>query len=210
MHRFIGQHDIRRDQMRNSVALAARHAPFDVRTNGAYTWIHVRSLRKDQQEKMKKVIIMRGCPGAGKSYRATQHVKNAEAVGSSSKTVSADDYFMIGGRYVWDPKKLGAAHAACFSAFIDALLSHVELVIVDNTNITINEFETYVRVALLADYDVVIDEIKPDADSIAMWHARCVHAVPLASILKRSKQWENFNVHDMIERYAQRTPVADV
>ena len=142
---------------------------------------------------MKRVRIMRGLPGSGKSTRATKAAEEARARGELTVVVGADHYFTRpDGSYEFRGNKLTEAHRECFSKFVDALFNHTHLVIVDNTNIKLDEFDLYLKVALLAGYAVEIDEVKPkDGNEIKAWHARCVHGVPLDKMQSRWSQWED-------------------
>ena len=60
---------------------------------------------------MRRVIIMRGLPGSGKSTEAKSYILTHGAV-----VVSADDFFMVAGKYRYNPAKIGDAHVACMRA----------------------------------------------------------------------------------------------
>lgn len=145
---------------------------------------------------MKTVVINRGLPGSGKSTRARRRwAYHTEVRGHKSIVVSADDYFMQDGKYVFNGSKIRDAHAQCFSRFLDALLDGHDLVIVDNTNTQVWEFENYIRVAKLAGYDIVIDEtIAKDSAEIEMWCKRCTHGVPLDKMKQMHQRWEPFDI----------------
>jgi predicted ATPase len=78
----------------------------------------------------KLVYILRGIPGAGKSFLAEELVKNNK----SSIVCCADDYFLIDGKYLWTYEGLYAAHLYCQSKFKKALADNLELIIVSNTS----------------------------------------------------------------------------
>lgn len=136
---------------------------------------------------------MRGLPGSGKSTRALKLFEAAKDKNESVMIVSADDYFTKpDGSYEFKANRLGEAHAKCLRDFIDALYAGFELVIVDNTNIRLEEFETYLQVATLAGAKIEIDGCKPkDTAELEMWHKRCVHGVPLESMKRRAGQWQD-------------------
>jgi len=98
---------------------------------------------------MKKVIILSGVSGSGKSTYAKKLWNELEP-GQYSTIVSADDYFMASDgeclEYKFDPSKLGIAHGVCFRNFLEAIDSEkgYSLVIVDNTNTTSEEIAPYV------------------------------------------------------------------
>lgn len=94
---------------------------------------------------MKHMVIMRGLPGSGKSYRARQLSELAKTEGLSCEVFSTDDLFMVGGVYRYNPEKVAEYHEATQYAVWDAINREVDLIIVDNTNITRAEIEPYIR-----------------------------------------------------------------
>lgn len=88
---------------------------------------------------MKEVIIMSGVSGSGKSTVA----KNCATINRPALILSADDYFMLGERYVFDPMKIGEAHKDCFKRYLQALASDEPSIVVDNTNIEPWEIAPY-------------------------------------------------------------------
>jgi predicted kinase len=142
---------------------------------------------------MKKVLlIMRGCPGSGKSHYSNERVVEANDRGLSVQICSADHYFVqAGGTYEFKPHKLCDAHAECLRCCIDALYRGVELVIIDNTNTRLREFETYAKLATAMGYEIQIKELRPSSNSdIETWHQRCLHHVPLDKIRQMDDRWE--------------------
>lgn len=136
---------------------------------------------------MKKVIIMRAIPGSGKSTFAKQLAKEVDKAGGSAKIVSADDYFYnLGeGKYKFDVTKIGDAHAGCMRAFIEALQTDVNVVIVDNTNLGIPEISPYRLVAAAYGYPVEVKQVEEDVDVAA---SRNQHGVP-ADAIERMHQY---------------------
>src|SRR5262245_10531054 len=96
---------------------------------------------------MKKVIVLSGVSGSGKSTYAKK-ILNDSSHGNVA-IVSADDYFMIGGKYQFDPLKLSWAHGECFRKFLLVIdrdgrcSSAANIVVVDNTNTTSEEIAPY-------------------------------------------------------------------
>lgn len=128
---------------------------------------------------MKLVLVLQGVPGSGKSYFAADRLTRAHA---QVVTCSADDYFVQlgGGKYAFDPSKLGEAHGACFRKFIATVQKgQAEMVIVDNTNTTVAEISPYVLAAEAFGYEVEILRINCDPEVAA---ARNTHGVPPAAI----------------------------
>lgn len=125
-----------------------------------------------------KVVIMRGLPGSGKSHYAKNNFPGAI-------TLSSDHYFINSdGEYVYDPAKIGSAHAWCFKSFIKCLTeaSSSDVLVVDNTNISAVEIAPYVMAAnAFGVRDVHI--ITVECDPIKA-HSRNAHGVPLETVQK--------------------------
>lgn len=140
------------------------------------------------------VVIYRGIPGSGKSMAAFNRAYANAQEGSTSCIVSADNYFMKSGRYVFDPTKLKQAHEECFNRFLDALIKRIGTVIVDNTNTQLWEFMTYLKVAIAANYDFEVIEFKPeDSSDMQRWAERCIHRVPYDKVKQMNSRFETFN-----------------
>ena len=130
----------------------------------------------------KRVKVMRGISGAGKSTMAKKLI--AEALSKDERAVicSADDFFMDdSGKYQFNPALLGAAHKSCLRNFLTALQDEVDLVVVDNTNINVEDMAPYVALGEALDYDVEIIQVDTPS-SVAM--LRNVHGVPPAGVLR--------------------------
>jgi 2'-5' RNA ligase len=97
----------------------------------------------------KKAIIMRGVPGAGKSYYLSEHYPDAAVA-------SADDFFTRHGRYKYVPKLAWLAHKTCFENYVSYLDANLPLVAVDNTNLTKSEIKKYRDVAIDHGYEPTI------------------------------------------------------
>jgi len=120
---------------------------------------------------MKKVVIMIGCSGAGKSETANElvneYVKNIRNRSFTDRgrpiIASADNYHPNG---AFSKDKLDEAHSKCIQVFIDALLenrhSEHSLIIVDNTNTRVDEFSTYYRVARAYNHEVTFMFVNAD------------------------------------------------
>lgn len=141
----------------------------------------------DFNSSSKIVIIMRGCPGSGKStasqalidYLSVTHVIPEEF----SSKCSADDYMRNRcGEYEYDHTKIGMVHKHCKEKFEASLAEHKKLIIVDNTNIKPFEFKFYVDAARRQGYDVYQWELEPRFENI--------HGVPLDKLEQMRKNYK--------------------
>ena len=139
------------------------------------------------------VIIMSGISGSGKSTYARRRFPGADVV-------SADHYFMEdGGRYVFDRTKLGDAHAECFRRFIYLLERGDCPIVVDNTNLSVQEIAPYVLGARAFDCDVEIITFRADVETCL----RNVHGLGEMALNKQlarlnsrhlPKEWKNEDI----------------
>lgn len=142
----------------------------------------------------RKVYILRGVPGCGKSHWIAT---NALRLGLDASAVcSADRFFeyeTAGGvvEYRWDPLRIQEAHADCRRRFIRLLEQKRPVIVVDNTNIRRWEFADYVAAARLRDYEV--EEVNLMPTTIAELREcakRNVHGVPAGVIGKLAMEFE--------------------
>lgn len=127
---------------------------------------------------MKKVEIMRGCSGAGKSTYIRMHFPNAYVV-------SADQFFMQDGHYNFDGAKLSQAHQDCFRRFMEAIMiDELEHVVVDNTNTQAWELAPYVQGASSFGYEVEIHTLVVDPEIAAK---RNLHGVRLRDVKRHAE-----------------------
>lgn len=137
----------------------------------------------------KDVIIMQGVPGSGKSTVAM----NMAAGYPVAVTVSADHYFdekaeRAGLEYqdVFNPAELGAAHEQCMRRFLRAVQSNdADVVIVDNTNTSVDQMSPYYLTARALGATVVVVRVDC-APEVA--HGRNTHGVPEAAVWRMHSQ----------------------
>ena len=107
-------------------------------------------------ENKKTLILMRGIPASGKSFRAKEL-----ASGDESIICSADHFFgETNEEYVanWRIEKLGMAHNQCKKECRMLMQRQAPLVIVDNTNTMVHEMMPYFELAVQYQYRVQIEE----------------------------------------------------
>lgn len=133
----------------------------------------------------KTLLILRHVSGAGAStfakYVASLSVEN----GQTTTICSADNYFMLGGKYCFDAKQLGAAHKYCFDMFLEALKNQDNLIILDNTNTRESEINPYIDKAREFEYTIfsVVIENRNETKN--------VHNVPEETLNKQAERLKN-------------------
>ncbi len=135
--------------------------------------------------------ILRGLPGTGKSMLA----RTMEMGWGYAKSFSTDDYFMVNGKYQFDPSKLGEYHQKNLNAADDYMKSFKDshntiMCIIDNTNTQHWEYEKYIQSAENNGFMVQIITIDWDAKDIPLYAERNSHGVPEEAIQRMADRWE--------------------
>jgi predicted kinase len=128
---------------------------------------------------MKKVIILRGIPGSGKSTISSKY---------NGVICSADHFFEKSGTYIFDREKLGEAHLECMKKFINLCISGEKNIIVDNTNHQLVDLVPYLSVAKCFDYEVEIIRTKCSVETA---FKRQKHGVPFDQLKIIDKNFQN-------------------
>jgi hypothetical protein len=127
----------------------------------------------------KMVLVLRAVSGAGKSTFTSNVMK---AAGGGGVSVSADNFFMVDGNYVFIPSLLGEAHNACVRDFARHVMGGSPLVIVDNTSTSNIEAAVYQSLGAAHGYRVI--HVVIDVDPVVA-AGRNVHRVPLAGVMRQ-------------------------
>ena len=136
---------------------------------------------------IKKMIILRGLPGSGKSTRARAQSGKVDG----SVVCSNDDYFKRGGRYKFDRNRLHLAVSDCERKAEAACSEGAPLVIIDNTNIKRKSFQAYVEMGEKYGYDVEVLIVGSLAKGVfERYHKRNTHNTPLYIIKDMAAKWE--------------------
>lgn len=128
-----------------------------------------------------QVLVLSGLPGSGKSTYVNHLLAETRERGQMVAVVSADDFFIQpDGAWVFDPTKIGEAHADCLKRFVaycqDPVAFNANLCIVDNTNLSIAEIAPYMAFAQAYGHEAKVVRIKCPGD---VAFARQTHGVPL-------------------------------
>ncbi len=114
----------------------------------------------------KRLIILRGLPGSGKTTFANMLGSSLDSIfeDSEAQTFSADDYFVYreeetgGYKYDFDISKLGVAHSEC-QELVERFMQELQngglrTCIVHNTSTTEKELKPYLDLAEKYGYEV--------------------------------------------------------
>lgn len=103
------------------------------------------------------LLLMQGAPGSGKSTRSRVIAEGRDAV-----IYATDDYwYRNSDTYVFDPEKIGEAHAWNQHRVRLAMVGGVSLIIVDNTNVLRRYAQPYEELAGQYGYTVSYERIDP-------------------------------------------------
>jgi len=117
-----------------------------------------------------QIILMSGIPGSGKSTYIANHFPGA-------LVCSADHHHIKDGKYLFDPKEQGNAHAACLRKFIETITGsdHPPYLVVDNTHTTALELAPYVSIATAYGFKARIVTLYCEA---GLGASKNIHGVP--------------------------------
>lgn len=152
------------------------------------------------------LILMRGLPGSGKTFKAR---KIAESYGDSAVCLilATDDLYVDkDGVYRYRPELAGIAHRWNQSRMREACKTWPKLtssygkdlvIIIDNTNIGLYEMRPYVEIARQYDFEIRFEY--PDApwsNNLHECHSKNSHGVPLDTVERMAL---NYNPSENIE-----------
>jgi predicted kinase len=136
----------------------------------------------------KKLIIIRGLPGSGKSDIAKKLVENG--------VIHSTDNFMIkNGVYEFDSQKIAKYHNYNLINSIKSMKHGISPIIIDNTNITASSCINYVEQGKMYGYEIVI--IEPDtlwAFDVEELVKRNNHGVPKDTIIDMFQKYEKLDL----------------
>lgn len=133
----------------------------------------------------KKLILIRGVSGSGKTTKAKNLIKEFEAKGVTVNWFEADMFFedFDTGEYMFIPKLLPQAHKWCQESVKDSISSgEADAIIVSNTFTQLWEIKPYVAIANACGFDVEFIEMKG--------RYKNVHNVPEEVVEKQAARFE--------------------
>lgn len=143
----------------------------------------------------KRLIIMRGLPGSGKSTMVKTFTQQASDKRLTCTVHSTDDFHLElkGGlfEYVFKPDKLRYFHEQNLAHADTSMSMGVNVVIIDNTNTTWKEIKPYVEAGAKHGYDIEVTEPTTSwAKDPVECAKRNTHGVPLEAIQRMLDRWE--------------------
>uniref|UniRef100_A0A1I7W0J6 Smr domain-containing protein n=1 Tax=Loa loa TaxID=7209 RepID=A0A1I7W0J6_LOALO len=152
-------------------------------------------IRKCIQNGHHVMVIMRGIPGSGKSYLASDLIS-----GTNGAVFNTDKYFMQNGVYQFDPTKLDEYHQKNWKEAKDAIQQGVKVIIIDNTNIFVAHMKPYINLAVKNLYEIYFVEPETEWKKNAKECARRnAHSVPEEKIAHMAECFEKINLTDVIK-----------
>lgn len=130
---------------------------------------------------MQRLFLVRGLPGSGKSTLGRDL--------APGYCLAADDYFMVGKEYRFDPAQISAAHADCQTR-ARATLFHRATVAVANTFTARWEMEPYFAFARALSIPYVVLDLFDGGLSDAELAVRNDHNVPVETIAAMRGRYE--------------------
>jgi predicted kinase len=158
---------------------------------------------------MKKVVIVRGLPGSGKSTIAQKY---KDTFYDSCFICSTDDYWMRpDGLYDFNYALLNKSHQ-WNQQRVEHILREEQntlfdaVIIIDNTNTTFNEMRPYVKLAVKYGYEIEVQEPttwwKRDVEEC---FERNTHGVPYSTVRKMDERWEDHDVvMEKIDKFVEK------
>ena len=116
----------------------------------------------------------------------SKDIKKHEETKRSYAICSADKFWLVEGVYMFDFTRLGEAHKSCQRAFKDALDNNIEIVYVDNTNLTQKDRSYYYNESFRhQDCEILVRVFHVDVE---LSIKRNIHNVPETTILSMAKK----------------------
>lgn len=139
----------------------------------------------DNSESLPNLVLIRGLPGSGKSTIAQQMGEQGYI------HIESDMYFLVKGKYVFNPLKTDDAHKWCQKE-VRVALKLGRKVVVSNTFVRLKEMQPY----LLMTSKVEIIHAK------GCWAN--IHGVSAAAIERMAEQWEVLDSAQLKSRIVMR------
>jgi len=131
---------------------------------------------------LKKVYILRGVSGSGKSSFVKKFLPKNVIIHSTDK------FFYKGKRYVFNLKKLSFYHQKNFDNFLENLKKGKKVIVIDNTNLLCEFVRPYIETAKKYGYKVILVDFIPRGREFH--YKRNIHNIPLKVISNQIKNYK--------------------
>ncbi|XP_055792853.1 NEDD4-binding protein 2-like 1 isoform X2 [Salvelinus fontinalis] len=155
-----------------------------------------------QSQRRKKLIILRGLPGVGKTTRAKNLCDEYARLGLEAEIFSTDRYHESTN---YTKGNFQRNHQRNREDVFKALNRGVDLIIVDNTNISLWEMWPYIHMGMRqGDYYITMMELPKNYISINKLYSRCRHKIPKRKFRSFEARWEDaYNIwHVLNDSYS--------
>ncbi|KAI0985909.1 hypothetical protein GJ496_000852 [Pomphorhynchus laevis] len=183
------------ESVKNTTRTQSDRVCYRLKTRKAITRVH-----QLVREGHKILIFMRGCPGSGKSTLA-------RSIATNEQIVSADNYlFGKDKKYEYNSFKVAQAHEKCFVAVRDLMETCKNPIILDNTNLSLNDMIPATLQALTFEYRIMFME--PDTFwryDIHTLSRKTLHNVPRYKIAQMLKRFDRNITYETLVSSALRS-----
>jgi predicted kinase len=147
-------------------------------------------------------------PGSGKSYIGKQLIEDTIRDNAAEHIISADDYFLKNGRYVYEASKISEAHQTAQRNFYSRASKGYSPLIIDNTNLQSWEMIPYVQAAIQYSYHIeIIEPVTPWKWIPHKLAQKNKHNVPMEKI---KKMMDNYDRITTVKEFARNVLNADI
>lgn len=138
-------------------------------------------------KQMKKLVIVRGLPGSGKSTLVKANYPDG--------VVCSADHYMVDseGNYAFNPKRLGYAHGSCKRKAEKAMAKGKPCVVIDNTNVKRGDFKQYLKLAKEWGYVVEYATLFDSGLTDELLAERNTHGVSVEVIKNMRAKWQELD-----------------
>lgn len=147
-------------------------------------------------------------PGSGKSYIGKRLIEDTIRDNSAEHIISADDYFLRNGKYMYDASKISEAHQNAQRLFFNRASKGYSPLIVDNTNLQSWEMMPYIQAAIQYGYHIeVMEPTTPWKWTAHKLAQKNKHNVPMEKI---KKMMDNYDKITTIKEFAKNVLNLDI
>lgn len=157
----------------------------------------------------KVVYILRGLPGSGK----TKWVQNAlidRNIKGSYEIISSNYFFMKKDNrntFKLNPSEVPMSHSSCLNDYIQNLIAKTDTIFFNNINSQKWEYQNYISLAKIFNYDVEIIELGcDDINHVEYYKDRSKIEVPLKVCKGLYNKWEYDSRSEIIPAYIENFP----